>query len=62
MAPNGTVTVKPLAVAAVTVALVAPKKTTLFSGVASKLEPEMVTLVPIAPFSGVKEVIIGGAL
>jgi len=37
----------------------APKKTMLFSGVALKLVPEMVTIEPVGPLAGVKEVITG---
>ena len=46
-------------VAVDTVACVAPKKTILFAGVVSKLVPVMVTEVPIGPFAGVKEVMVG---
>ena len=55
MAPDGTVTVKEVVVAAVTVAFVAPKYTALLVVVALNPVPVMVTDVPTAPFSGVKE-------
>ena len=45
--------------AAVTDALVAPKKTILLAGVGLKLVPTMVTVVPIVPYVGVNEVIVG---
>jgi len=55
----GTLTFKWVGVAATTVARTAPKKTMLFAGVESKLVPEMVTAVPMAPLAGVKVVICG---
>ena len=61
VAPIGTVTVRSVLVAAVTVAWVAPKKTMLLAGVASKLLPVMVTEVPTGPLVGEKEVMVGGA-
>ena len=39
----------------VTLAFVAPKKTILFEGVASKLVPVMVTELPVLPEVGVNE-------
>ena len=59
MAPSGTVTVKLLMLAAVTVARVSPKKTALFAAVVLKLAPLIVTLLPIGPLPGEKEVIAG---
>ena len=59
MAPNGTVTVKLVALAAVTTAFVAPKKTMFWAGVVLKPVPVMVTLLPMAPDSGEKEVMEG---
>ena len=49
VAPAGTVTVRLVAVAAVTVARVAPKNTMLLAGEASKLVPVMVTVAPGLP-------------
>ena len=46
--------------AAVTVAWVAPKNTTLLAGVVLKFVPVMVTLVPMGPEVGVNEVMVGG--
>ena len=48
-----------VAVAAVTVARVAPKYTMLFAGVVLKLVPVMVTVVPMGPLVGEKEVRVG---
>ena len=58
-APVGTVTVSEVVLPADTVARVAPKKTILFAGVALKLVPVIVTIVPIGPELGVKEVMLG---
>ena len=55
----GTVTVKLVVEAAVTLAFVAPKKTMLLAGVALKLLPVMVTIVPIGPLVGEKPLIEG---
>src|SRR5476651_382201 len=60
VAPAGTVTVKLVALAAVTVAMVAPKNTILLVVVALKLVPVMVTGVPTGPLDGVNEVMVGG--
>ena len=60
VAPVGTVTVSCVAVAAVTVAAVAPKITMLLAGVVLKPVPVMVSVVPVAPEVGVKEVMVGG--
>jgi hypothetical protein len=60
LAPAGTFTVNEEAVAAVTVAFTWPKKTVLAEGVVLKFTPEMVTVVPIGPDDGLKEVIAGG--
>ncbi len=46
--------------AAVTVACTAPNHTILFAAVVLKFVPVMVTVVPIGPEVGVKEVITGG--
>jgi hypothetical protein len=59
VAPEGTVTVNEVVVAADTVALTAPKKTILFAGVVLKLVPLMVTADPTAPELGAKELIVG---
>ena len=59
--PKGTVTVKEVAVAAVTLAFTAPKKTMLFDGVVLKLVPLIVTDVPTGPEAGEKELIVGWA-
>ena len=62
VAPNGTVTVKLVAVATDTVAWVAPKKTILLEGVELKLMPVMVTDVPISPLVGAKLLMVGGPI
>jgi hypothetical protein len=59
VAPVGTVTVKLVAVAAVTVARVAPKNTMLLADVVLKPVPVRVTVAPTAPLVGVKEVMVG---
>ena len=59
VAPTGTVTVRSVVVAAVTVAWVAPKKTMLLAGEASKLVPVMVTAVPTGPLVGENELMVG---
>ena len=59
VAPTGTVAVSEVAVAAVTVALVAPKYTMLLAGVVLKLVPVIVTDVPGLAGLGETEVIIG---
>ena len=59
VAPVGTVTVKLVEFAAVTVARVAPKKTMLLAAVVLKSVPVIVTVAPTAPLIGVKEVIVG---
>ena len=58
-APEGTVTVKLVAVAAVTVAWVVPNRTTLLAGVVLKFVPVMVTVVPTGPLVGVKLLMVG---
>jgi hypothetical protein len=55
----GTVTVKLVAVAAVTVARVAPKNTMLLAAVLLKPVPVRVTVAPTTPLVGVKEVMVG---
>jgi hypothetical protein len=59
VAPAGTVTVSDVEVADVTTAFTAPKYTTLFATVELKFAPVMVTIVPIWPEVGVKEVMVG---
>ena len=54
VAPAGTVTVRLVPVAFVTVARVAPKNTILLAAVALKPVPAMVTVVPVMPFVGIK--------
>ena len=61
VAPIGTNTVKLVALAAVTIALVAPKNTILLEAVLLKLVPVIVTVAPTAPEEGLKEVMVGGA-
>ena len=61
VAPTGTVTVNEVVVAAVTLALTAPKYTILFSGIELKLVPEIVTVDPTVPDLGANEVIVGCA-
>jgi hypothetical protein len=58
-APVGTVVVSEVAVAAVTVALIAPNFTWLLARVALKLFPLMVTVAPISPLVGVKLEMLG---
>ena len=60
VAPTGTVTFIDVAVAAVTVAFVAPKYTMLLAGVVLKLVPSMVTDVPGLAGLGETEVTVGG--
>ena len=55
----GTVTVSCVAVAAVTVALTAPKNTILLAAVVLKFVPFIVTDEPILPDEGLKEVMVG---
>ena len=62
VAPVGTVTVKLVVLATVTVALVAPKNTILLAAEILKLVPVMVIVVPAAPLIGVKELIVGWAI
>lgn len=58
--PAGTVTVRLVVVLAVTVAILLLKKRTTFSAVTGlKFIPVMVTLVPMGPTAGVKEVTVG---
>jgi hypothetical protein len=59
VAPKGTVVVMLVAELAVTVAVAPLNCTTLLAGVALKLVPVMVTVVPTEPVLGVKEVIVG---
>jgi len=59
VAPAGTVMVSHFVLPAVGVALIAPKYTLLFAGVAWKFVPVMVTVVPITPDVGAKEEMLG---
>jgi hypothetical protein len=59
VAPEGTVIVSCVVVAAVTVAVVPLNVTVLLAAVALKLRPVMTTVVPTAPLAGVKLVIDG---
>lgn len=59
VAPTGTVTVRVVAVAPVTVAFAPPKYTVLFAGVALKLVPVIVREAPDAALVGEKEVMVG---
>lgn len=59
LAPEGTVTVSCVVVAAVTVAVVPLKVTVLFVVTALKLSPVIVTVIPTAPLAGVKLVTDG---
>jgi len=59
VAPVGTEVVILVAVDAVTTAVVPLNLTVLFAGVASKLVPVIVTLVPSGPLVGVKLAIVG---
>ena len=54
----GTVTVRDVDVAFVTVAVSGPKRTMSFAAVELKPVPEIVTLLPIAPASGVNELMV----
>jgi hypothetical protein len=58
-APTGTVVVKEVVVAAVIVALVPLKVTTLLAGVVLKFVPVIVTLAPTAPLEGENPVSVG---
>ncbi len=62
LALAGTVTVKLTVLAALTVALVAPKKTILLAAVVLKPVPVIVTVAPTAPLAGVNELIVGCAV
>jgi hypothetical protein len=59
VAPKGTVTVKLFVVAAVTVALVAPKNTIFKLLDQPNPAPVIVTLLPTGSDDGLKEVIVG---
>jgi hypothetical protein len=59
VAPDGTTTFNEVVVAEDIVALTFPKKTILFAGTGLKLEPAMITDVPIGPEVGAKELITG---
>ncbi len=60
VAPVGTVTVRLVVLATVTVARVAPKNTTLSAAVVLKPVPVMVTVSPTSPSCGLNEVMVGG--
>ncbi len=59
VAPTGTVTESEVVAAAVTTARDAPKKTILFDGFVLKLVPVIVTVAPMGPEAGEKEVMLG---
>jgi len=59
VAPVGTITLSEVEVALFTTAFTAPKYTTLFAAVPLKFVPVMVTVVPMDPEVGEKEVIEG---
>jgi hypothetical protein len=59
VAPIGTVTDKLVAMALLTFAFTAPKKTILFAAVVLKPDPEIVTTVPTGPLAGEKFVMTG---
>ncbi len=61
MAPTGTVTTSDVLLALVTVALVAPKYTTLADGVVAKPVPWIVTALPTGAEAGEKLVMVGCA-
>jgi hypothetical protein len=58
-APEGTVVVREVEVAALTTATVPLKATTLLAGVVLKLVPVIVTVAPTAPLAGLKDVKVG---
>lgn len=60
VAVDGTVTVRLVSVAPDTTAATPLKVTVLFAGVMLKFVPVIVTVVPVGPDVGVKEVIVGG--
>lgn len=59
VAPGGTVTLISDAVEAVTAAFIPLNLTSFPSGIAAKLEPEMVTVVATGPIAGEKEEMAG---
>jgi hypothetical protein len=59
VAPVGTITLSEVVEAVVTTAFTAPKYTTLFAAVVLKFVPVIVTVVPMGPEVGEKEVIDG---
>jgi hypothetical protein len=59
VAPNGTVVVKVVVVAALTTATVPLKETTLLAGVVLKFVPVIITVAPTAPLVGLNEVNVG---
>jgi hypothetical protein len=59
--PTGTVVVSDVVVAAVTTAVVPLKDTTLLAGVVLKFVPVIITVAPIAPLAGLKDVKVGVA-
>src|SRR5512141_2699291 len=61
VAPTGTVTMSDVDAAELTDAFTAPKYTIFLEAVILKFVPLMVTLVPIGPLMGVKEMIEGWA-
>ena len=58
----GTVTTSEVALALITVALVLPKNTVLFTAVELKLVPVIVTEAPTAALEGENDVIVGGGV
>jgi hypothetical protein len=59
VAPDGTVTVSEVVVAALTTADVPLNETILFEGVELKFVPEIITVAPTAPLDGLKDVNVG---
>ena len=62
VAPDGTEVVMLVVVLAVTVAEVPLNFTILLTGVASKLVPDIVTVVPTPPDAGVNDAMVGGGM
>jgi hypothetical protein len=62
VAPTGIITLSEFVEAVATTAFTAPKYTTLFAAVVLKFVPVIVTVVPMDPDVGEKEVIVGGII
>src|SRR5262245_54223293 len=62
VADAGTVTVRVVVVATVTVATVPLMRTVLLAGVVEKFEPVMTTVLPTNPLDGLNELIAGCAM